>query len=105
MIVARKNFLLTGRNFGTDPRLKVGRDPTAPAGLRGREREVLGGGGGGIGRVGRQRKRAHRGVCVCVCVCVWSGELRWVGIEGWGLLTLCVTPPNRCSHLQLLVAR
>ncbi len=28
--VARKKFLLTGRNFGTDPKLKVDGDLTAP---------------------------------------------------------------------------
>ncbi len=33
MTVARKNFPLTGRNVGTDPRLKVGGDLTAPVGL------------------------------------------------------------------------
>ncbi len=32
-MAVRKNFLLTGRNLGTDPRLKVGGDLTAPAGL------------------------------------------------------------------------
>ncbi len=31
--VARKNFLLTDGNLRTDPRLKVGRDLTAPVGL------------------------------------------------------------------------
>ncbi len=35
--MARKNFLLTGRNLRADPRLKVGSDPTASVGLRGKE--------------------------------------------------------------------